>query len=655
MEKILKENPHRFTMFPIEHSDIWEAYKQAESTFWTAEEIDLSSDLYDWEHKLTENERYFIKNVIGFFSASDGIVNENLAVNFLKEVQYAEAKAYYGFQVMIENIHCVSSDTQVLTDKGNIPIINLLNQNVNVWNGQEFSEVVVKETGVQKLYRVNLSDGSHLDCTDGHKWLIRKGNQKHPESCKDIRIETKDLVVGDVISKFKLPIIDNTDPDDFKNPYIHGFFCGDGTVIRGKYPLIKLYGEKENLHLLLDFNHKENSNKIDKFKFYVTDHINKDKFFVPINYSINTKLRWLEGLSDSDGTISYNSKKTGTAIQITNINLEFLQQVKLMLTTLGVHSNIKIAKHEGVSMLPDSDRILKEYNTNAVYCLYITITDVNKLIQLGFHPNRLKLKYDSKIKEKKRLTKVISIEDLNKEEMTYCFNEPLNHMGCFNGILTGQSETYSLLIDTYIKDSLEKYNLFRALETIPSVKKKGEWALNWINSSSFVERLIAFAVVEGIFFSSSFCAIYWLGKRGLMKGLTFSNELISRDEASHTSFACLLYRNHIENKPTKERVLEIILDAVNIEKEFCTDSLPVGLIGMNSNLMRQYVEYVADGLLNELGYEKHFNSTNPFDFMINLALKGKTNFFEKKVSDYGISAVTSKLNTTNNNFLAEDF
>lgn len=321
-EPILVENPRRFTMFPIEHPDIWQAYKDAEALFWTAEEIDLSSDFDDWNNKLTENERYFIKNIIAFFSASDGIVNENLATNFMKEVQYAEAKAYYGFQIMIESIH---------------------------------------------------------------------------------------------------------------------------------------------------------------------------------------------------------------------------------------------------------------------------------------------------------------------------------------------SELYSLLIDTYIKDSNEKEHLFNALETIPSVKKKGQWALNWIESPSFVERLVAFAVVEGIFFSSSFCALHWLGKRKIMQGLTFSNELISRDEASHCSFACMLYKDHIKNKLSKERVLEIVLDAVTIEKEFCTDSLPVGLIGMNSKLMQQYVEYVADGLLLELGYEKHFKSENPFDFMVNIALKGKTNFFERKVGDYTIASVTNKLNSSNNNFLTEDF
>jgi ribonucleoside-diphosphate reductase beta chain len=196
------------------------------------------------------------------------------------------------------------------------------------------------------------------------------------------------------------------------------------------------------------------------------------------------------------------------------------------------------------------------------------------------------------------------------------------------------SETYSLLIDTYIKDPVEKDKMLRAIETVPCVQKKAEWALKWINSDLFTERLIAFAAVEGIFFSGSFCSIFWLKKRGLMPGLSFSNELISRDEGLHCDFACLLYTQHIVNKLPKERVLDIILDAVQIEQEFVTDALPVSLIGMNAALMNQYIEFVADRLLLALGCAKHFNVTNPFDFMEMISLQGKTNFFEKRVGEY---------------------
>lgn len=300
-EPILTENPNRYVLFPIEHQDIWRMYKNQEACFWTAEEIDLAQDLKDWNEKLNENERHFIKNVLAFFAASDGIVNENLAENFVNEVQYTEAKFYYGFQIMMENIH---------------------------------------------------------------------------------------------------------------------------------------------------------------------------------------------------------------------------------------------------------------------------------------------------------------------------------------------SETYSLLIDTYIKDQKEKDRLLNAIDNIPSVKKKADWAIKWIESPNFQERLVAFAAVEGIFFSGSFCSIFWLKKRGLMPGLSFSNELISRDEGMHCDFAVLLHNNHLSNRVTESRIKEIIISALEIEREFITESLPVRLIGMNSDLMSQYLEYVADRLLIDLGCSPVYGSENPFDFMTNISLQGKTNFFEKRVGEY---------------------
>lgn len=207
------------------------------------------------------------------------------------------------------------------------------------------------------------------------------------------------------------------------------------------------------------------------------------------------------------------------------------------------------------------------------------------------------------------------------------------------------SETYSLLIDTYIKDQKQRQYLFDAIETIPCIKKKADWALRWISDekSTFAQRLVAFAAVEGIFFSGSFASIFWLKKRGLMPGLTFSNELISRDEGLHTDFACLLFK-HIVKKPSKEVITGIITEAVAIEQEFLTEALPCALLGMNAKLMRQYIEFVADRLLVELGCEKVYKSTNPFDFMESISLAGKTNFFEKRVSDYqkaGVMASTS--------------
>jgi len=320
-EPLLKENKDRFVLFPIKHDEIWKMYKKAQASFWTAEEIDLSPDLKDWE-KLNENEKYFVSHILAFFAASDGIVNENLAVNFMREVQIPEARSFYGFQIMIENIH---------------------------------------------------------------------------------------------------------------------------------------------------------------------------------------------------------------------------------------------------------------------------------------------------------------------------------------------SETYSLLIDTYIKDPEEKRKLFNAIETIPCVKKKAEWALKWIASENFVERLIAFAAVEGIFFSGSFCSIFWLKKRGLMPGLSFSNELIARDEGLHCDFACLLYKM-IQNKLSAQRIYEVIGNAVEIEKEFVTSALPVDLIGMNSKLMCQYIEFVADRLIVALGCPKLYHQTNPFDFMELISLQGKTNFFEKRVGEYQKAGVMNGNKTKAYAFsLNEDF
>lgn len=226
---------------------------------------------------------------------------------------------------------------------------------------------------------------------------------------------------------------------------------------------------------------------------------------------------------------------------------------------------------------------------------------------------------------------------------------------CFYGFQIAMenihSEMYSLLIDTYIRNPEEKNHLFNAIDTIPSVGKKAKWAIRWINDheSNFATRVIAFAAVEGIFFSGSFCAIFWLKKRGLMPGLTSSNELISRDEGMHTEFAVEIY-SMLVNKLNQDTVHEIIKEAVEIEKEFIIDSIPCRLIGMNSDLMAEYIEFVADRLIVQLGYDKIYGSKNPFDFMEMISLEGKTNFFEKRVMDYSKANVSHDLNTDMNKF-----
>ncbi len=236
----------------------------------------------------------------------------------------------------------------------------------------------------------------------------------------------------------------------------------------------------------------------------------------------------------------------------------------------------------------------------------------------------------------------------------------------FQSMMEGiHAETYSLMIDNYIMDPVKKNELFAGIETIPCVSKKAEWAMKWIKNKEdepFAKRLIAFAIVEGIFFSGSFCAIYWLKQRGLMPGLTFSNELISRDEGMHTDFACMLY-SKIINKIDQSIVHQMFNDALEIEKEFINKSLPCRLIGMNSELMSRYLEFVADRLLVQLGYDKIYKSSNPFPFMDAINLQGKTNFFEHRVSQYqkakldtnqNISVVKSSLSSNTLN-LSEDF
>jgi ribonucleotide reductase beta subunit family protein with ferritin-like domain/intein/homing endonuclease len=652
-ELLLAPDDNRFVMFPIKFDDIWKMYKKQMDCFWRAEELDLSKDITHWE-SLNNDERYFISMILAFFAASDGIVLENLASRFMNDVQVAEARAFYGFQIMMENVHCVLGETKILTNKGYFAIKDLENKNVNVWNGEEFSEVEVKYTGDQEIYKVSLSNGMELDCSPGHKWLIQKGNPKHPERCLCKEVETTDLKIGDIIEKYSVPFVEFSDPDEFLNPYIHGFFCGDGSYCNN-YPTIYLYDKKRELLPYFKYDSLQKSEN--PIRFYVTKYINKEKFVVPINYSKEVRLRWLEGLVDADGCTHLNTKNDSTSIQLGSIHLKFLQDVQLLLTTLGIQSNIKLNHNAQQKLMPKNDGTGEYgyYMCKECYILYITCKSANKLIELGFAPKRLQVLYCDRLNNTMDVSeriKITSIEKIFENEATYCFNEPKKHRGIFNGILTCQSESYSLLIETYIKDKEEKSKLFNAINHFPCIKKKSDWAQKWIhdNRSSFATRLVAFACVEGIFFSGAFCSIYWLKKRGLMPGLTFSNELISRDEALHCEFAVLLY-SKLQKKIDKARIHEIIKEAVEIEIEFICEALPCKLIGMNSDLMSQYIKFVADRLVVQLGYKKIYNVTNCFDFMELISLEGKTNFFERHVSEYSLAN-----KQTDNAFeISEDF
>lgn len=581
-EDLLIETKSRFVLFPIQYPPIWDMYKKALSSFWTAEEIDLSKDQNDWDN-LSENERHFIKNVLAFFAASDGIVNENLAVRFINEIQSAEAKSFYGFQIAMENIHCVTEDTEILTDKGyfNIKYLAKRNPCVNVWNGFEFSKVnIVQTSNASEIYKVVLSNGMFLKCTPQHKWLI-EGQEE--------RVFTENLIPGMEIKPFSYP--NNTknnyvDFEIFSNPYDHGKECADF----------------EN-------------NDYDIFKYNM-----RTKYHVPMNYSYDTKIQWLSGLLTHNSIIDLDNKSR--CLVIKSNNLPFFESVHLLLTCLNVRANL-VSDDKFVYIEFD------EYNISKMTSIGIVVS-LNAEIEAYF------MEFGGEQNKKDAPIFVKSVDKMAYLAPTYCFNEPLRHTGIFNGILTGQSETYSLLIDTYIKDESEKIRLLNAIETIPCVQKKAQWALRWISSDEarFATRLVAFACVEGIFFSGSFCSIFWMKERGLMPGLCLSNEFISRDEGLHTEFACLLY-TYVKNKLSQEEVFDIIKEAVDIESEFINESIPCHLLGMNGDLMNQYIRFVADRLVFQLGYDKIWNVTNPFDFMDRICLENKSNFFEHtRLSEY---------------------
>jgi ribonucleoside-diphosphate reductase beta chain len=633
-EEILTEVNNRFVLYPIKYDSIFKMYKTAVSAFWQVEEVDLSKDIDDWENKLTNNERTFIEQVLSFFAASDGIVDENLVTRFYNDVKIPEARAFYTFQMAMESVHCVSADTMILTNTGYHKIGDIVNHDIRVWNGEEFSDTTVKYTGDSELIKVRLSNGMELDCTPEHKWFVRTGNQKHPERCKDTIKYTKDLIVGDVISRYELPLIDKIDPDFFQNPYMHGIFCGDGTICNG-YPVIDLYNEKKSLinHIpVTDYRVQGN-----KLTFYATKYINKPKFFVPINYSVSTKIKWLEGIADTDGTVNHNRSKTATSVQISSTNFKFLKDIQLMLTTLGIHTNVRLNHEEEQRLMPSHNETneYKYYNCKACYIIYITCANVKKLVQMGFNPKRLKIIMVNDIKPQPTLIKIENIEQMQGIHPTFCFCEPKRHAGIFNGILTGQSEMYSLMLNTFVKEETKRVKLFDGMHTIAGIKKKADWSMRWIESheASFATRLVAFAVVEGIFFSSAFASIYWLKERGVMPGLTASNELIARDEGMHTEFAVLLY-SMLSQKMTEDQVHELIREAVDIEIEFITESIPCSMLGMNMILMSDYVRFVADRLIVSLGYKKIYNVENPLPFMDRITLDQKSNFFEHRSLEY---------------------
>lgn len=557
MADILTEIHNRFVLFPIRYNSIWKMYKKAVSAFWTAEEIDLSQDYADWT-KLNANEQHFIKHILAFFAGSDGIVTENLAVRFMNDVKAQEAKCFYGFQIAMENVHCVSPDTEILTKDGYSPIVSLEGKVVEVWNGDVFSSVMVmKSSEGSDAYFVNLDNGMQLICTPNHEWLIEG---------VDHRVKTENLELGMKLKSWNYPTVDIPNDQIFSYPKKHGYKAFDMST----------------LYNPMGFNCRPRE-------------------FVPVNYSNDIKINWLSGAF-------LNAKKSddGKYYQLFNTNPKLLKHVQLMLTTMNVWS--------------EHDRVNNFLN--------ISIPNVSYLVSMGLEVEGFDA-LPCEV-ERKAPISIASVKKLDMKIPMYCFEEPISHTGVFNGILTGQSETYSLLLDTYIKNEDEKNYLLNAINTIPCIAKKAEWAMKWITDekSSFALRLIAFACVEGIFFSGAFCSIFWLKERGMLPGLCLSNEFISRDESLHTEFAIHVYTLLNDQKIEQDVVHTIIREAVDIEDEFINHSISCNMLGMNSELMSQYIKYVADRLLVQLGYDKLYNESNPFQFMERISLSNKSNFFE---------------------------
>lgn len=602
MEPLLTEKQNRFCLFPIQYPEIWDAYKKHKSSFWTAEEIDFSADKNDWE-KLNDQEKYFIEHILAFFAGSDGIVLENLITNFCQEIPVPEVRCYYAFQAMIENIHCVTGSTLILTDKGYFPIRSLLGSNVNVWNGESFSNVKIKYTGDDHIHQVVLGNGMRLDCTKGHEWLLFQ---------YQLRVETQNLKIGNIVASFSYP-----------SKTLEHDIC----ILPGKAYQQGYIAARPKEPFVLNEIHVPNT--------------------IPLNGTEFTKARWLEGFIDGSEKI-YTWSEIGFSLKASLIySHDTYQMIQLLLIGLKVFS---VIRKDGI-YIHRSDLTYLHQN----YGVHFATIDssymfISKLVSCI---TRRKHKWSTE-----DLT-IVEISDKGQPpEPTYCFCEPKRHTGVFNGILTGQSEAYSLLIDTFVSDPQRRLTLFNAVNEIPCVANKAQWALKYIDptQNSFAKRLIAFGVVEGLFFSGAFCAIFWLKERGLMtKSLGKSNEWIARDEGLHQEFAVLLYK-YIENKVPADEVYEMMRDAVNIEEDFICNSLPCRLVGMNQDLMKEYILFVADRLLVQFGYPKIFHSKNPFPFMNKISLEGKTNFFEQRVTEYVLSSsVTQKESYNVTNFDDEDF
>ena len=602
----------RLVLFPIKYHDIWDMYKKAEGNFWTADEAKLAEDMKHWENTLNDNERHYIKHVLAFFASADSIVNENLALRMIPEVQYPEARMFYGFQIMMENIHCVSFDTKIYTDKGYIEIGRQVGRNMNVWNGHEWSSVTIRKTSDEApLTCVKLSNGMELRCTQEHKWFLQGSEGTKTDNEYTF---TKDLKIGDVLRSWQYPTLpDGENSPSMENAFTFGFVYGQ------RHRKGSLIVTLDHLRVI-DFLNVEKSDG--RLYCYVPKRYYGSSKFTPYNCNTASRVDWLSGVWQSCGKVEKTNEGTRWVFRISDS--ECARDLQLLLSTFGVFSKCQARD------------------------LSISAFTAQKLLDAGviIDPPSAEEDVDVTIDS----DAVVSISSLSADGSgkTYCFNEPKRHAGVFGGILTGQSESYSKMIESYIKDEHEQKYLFESLENIPVIRRKADWALKWIDdeNATFGERLLAFACVEGIFFSGSFASIYWLKSRGLMPGLCWLNDKIAGDEGLHCEFACLLYRDHLsKGQVSHERVYEIVREACELEKEFQTEALPCTLIGLNKLEMLTYIEFVTDYLLSMLGVPKIYNVHNPFPFVETINLVATTNFFERVNSNYNTLQGTREFTT----------
>jgi ribonucleotide reductase beta subunit family protein with ferritin-like domain len=611
----------RYVLLPMKYHDIWEMHIKMQEAFWVFNEIrSFHQDLIDWRSKLNDNERHFIKMVLAFFASADGIVNENLVTRFYEEIQAPEARDVYTIQMHIESIHCVHGDTRILTDRGHYRIADMEGKLVNVYNGQVFSSVqVIKTAEKARFATVRLSNGAQLHCTDRHRWFTTQLKDGQPTLTVKYTCE---LTLGDKLWPMTLPIVpDVNQPPTLSYAPLLGYLFTRGAV-RSNQRCIAMSDEDQGLALGM---RKANTTG----RFVIPNEALSMLDLVPCNYALSTRLGFLRGLLSGRDVYHTHDQLVMCFLSPRRGAFRRANDIRLFLGTLGLSAYTQT-------------RLSPQYGRTKVYVSLDALRVVERALDMSFGLDRITAFNQimagpnnmDQVSRNEISVRSLSYADHLGESPSYCFTEPLRGAGTFNGVVTGQSETYSRLIDAYIEDPAEREHIFKSLEHVPIINKKAAWAKTWATNDdvTFGERIFGQGCTEAIFFAASFASIFWFRSRGLLPALSQANTKIAIDEFMHAQFASLIFRDHlVHQKCSPERCYEIVRDAVNLEFEFITEALPCSLIGMNDDLMRTYIESVADNYLEACGLDRIYHSTNPFPFVeAALDLPSLANFFENK-------------------------